>query len=661
MKTTLEQTKQRVLNLIKMINHHNHLYYDLAQPTISDDEYDALMQELIALEKQYPQFAFAYSPTQKIGAQLLKNFVKKTHRAPMLSLANVFNHDELDKFFIRAQKLTQEKFTYVCEPKIDGIGISVFYQNGLFQQALTRGDGITGEDVSSNVKTIKNLPLKIAYEKPLEIRGEIFFSVAAFEKFNLTHDNAFKNARNAAAGTLRNLDSAVVAKRPLQVVFYQILDPFSHQLYSQNECLNFLQKLHLPVSTYNQYCTSLSAVKQYVKKMQTERDNLMVKIDGIVIKIDELKVYSQLGYTNKFPRAAVAYKFPSKIALTQLKDIVATIGRSGKLTLNAILEPVFLDGSLVSKATLHNLNFVIDHDIRINDYVYVYKSGDIIPRITDCAVYKRTNIQKPFQLDLHCPVCHQLLEKIGDQVDYFCVNVNCPSRKINALVHFASKDAFNIECLGKKNLEILYSHNFICCINDIFKLHEHQAEILKLNNFGLKSFNVLIDSINKAKANCNLTRLLYALGIPHLGIKSAKILTSYFADIEAIKKASLATLTNISNFGEIIANSVYAFFQKETNLQLIAQLKAHNVRFTNDNFVTASQKLQGLVFVITGTFSHPREHYIRLVEQNGGKIVNTVSKNTNYLLVGEKPGSKLTKAQNLNIAILKEQMFLDML
>ena len=565
MKINLDQLKQRVLDLIKIINHHNHLYYDLAQPTISDDEYDALMQELIALEKNYPQFAFSYSPSQKIGAQLLKNFEKHSHRAPMLSLANVFNGEELDKFFERAQKLTQQKFTYVCEPKIDGIGISVFYQNGLFHQALTRGDGVTGEDVSNNVRTIKNLPLKIAYDKPLEIRGEIFFSVTAFKKFNSAHNNAFKNARNAAAGTLRNLDSSIAAKRPLQVVFYQVLNPLTHQLNSQNQCLTFLQKLNLPVSIYNQYCTSLTAVKQYVKKLQTDRDNLIVKIDGAVIKIDELKLYSQLGYTNKFPRAAVAYKFPSKIALTQLKDIVATIGRSGKLTLNAILEPVFLDGSLVSKATLHNLNFVIDHDIRINDYVYVYKSGDIIPRITDSALYKRTDIQKPFQLDFHCPVCQQLLKKIGDQVDYFCVNVNCPSRKLNSLVHFVSKDAFNIECLGKKNLEILYNHNFIRSISDIFQLHQHQNEILKLNNFGLKSFTVLIDSINTAKANCNLTRLLYALGIPHLGIKSAKILTSYFADINAIKNASLETLLNISNFGKIIANAVYAFFRNETN------------------------------------------------------------------------------------------------
>ena len=664
-KPQLALIEKEINRLITEIYHHNHLYYTLDQPEIPDAQYDLLVQELKRLEKTYPQFKFPFSPTNKVGGEVLPGFEKQTHSYPMLSLDNAFSFTELEAFFERAQKhLPDESFTFVCEPKIDGVGISVSYdEEGNFKSAVTRGNGEVGEVVSANVKTIKNLPLKIKLNQPLEVRGEIFFVTKEFEQFNQQQKIPFKNARNAAAGSIRHLDSTKISNRPLQVCFYHLLNPLQYQLKTQTEVLSFLKKLTLPVSIYNQSVANLTGVQKYLQNLEKNKSTIPYQIDGAVIKIDQLKYWDILGNTNKFPRWGTAYKFPNKMSITKLLDITAHTGRTGKITLVASLVPINIQGSIIKSATLHNFDYVNKNDIQINDYVYLHKAGDVIPKIIAPVLSKRPADVIKYQLPTTCPSCAKPLSKDPDLVDYFCLNYNCPARIINNLIHFTSKQGLDITHLGNQVIETFYNQHIITNIEDIFTLSSKEEEILKLPKFRTKSFNNIISAIEKAKKDATLHQVLSALAILHLGAKSCKILATHFATIEDLQAASLEEILAIKNIGSKIACSVYNFFQEPSNVNLLLHLKNAGVSFANPLFNLDKQplSLQDQKFVFTGSLNEPRQKYTSAIEKLGGKVTSQISKQTKYLVVGENPGSKLQQAKQLSVEIIQEDQLKNLL
>lgn len=660
-----QEVQKKIQKLIQEINYHNHLYYDLDDPKLTDYEYDQLLKELIDLEDEYPNFKFSYSPTQKIGGVALKTFQKIQHHELMLSIDNAFSLDDIKRYLVRIQNIYDFQYTFVCEPKIDGIGISVRYdENGNYQQAITRGDGTYGEDVTKNVATISNLPLKINITQPLEVRGEIFFNKKVFIKLNQKLEHPFANPRNAAAGSIRQLDSKICAKRPLQVCFYHLLDPQSFNLQTQSDILKYLKNLGLPISKYNQYDCSFNDVKVYLDKMSKIRDVLLYEIDGVVIKINENYLWNKLGHTNRFWRYAIAYKFPSAIGLTKVLDIWPAVGRTGKVTLNAKLEPIQLAGSTVQNVTLHNHEYVEKMDLRINDFVYIYKSGDIIPKIKSVALYKRPTNAIKYVFSKVCPSCGDKLQKLNDQVDYFCLNQNCQSRKINALIHFASRDALNIEYLGENIIKLFWEKDILVRVEDFFDLENKETLIINLFNFQLKSFQNIVKAVEIAKSNATLAKVLYGLGIPHLGIKSARLLCEHFKTLEDMKLASENDFFKINNFGDKLTKSIFNFFKDPINWNLLMHLKAVGVNLKNIHYqdqTINNLKLNLQKFVITGTLGKPRKFYEELIMKNGGEVVKQISKKTNYLLAGKNAGSKLQKAKENNILVLNEEMFYNLL
>ena len=652
----------RMDELIKIINKASYEYYILDNPTITDQEYDDYYMELLALEEKYPELKRADSPTNRVGGNALDKFEKVTHEKPMLSFDDIFNEEEIMSFDERIRKVIQNP-VYTLEPKMDGLSGSLIYQNGILVRAATRGDGVTGENITLNVKTIKTVPLRLTKDINIEVRGEIYMSKDSFEKANLEREilgeTPFANPRNAAAGSVRQLDSKITAKRNLDFMAYFIPNPEDYGLKTQSESLAFLKELGF--LTNYKLNTTASSVTEMIKKiaeLHEKRKNLPFAIDGVVIKVDNLKDEEKLGFTTRVPRWGIAYKFPAEEVLTTLKEIKFTVGRTGKITPNAIFSPVHVDGSLVSKATLHNEDYCLEKDIRVGDVIVVRKAGDVIPEVARVKFERRTTELEPFKMITNCPMCDSPLVK--KDANYFCPNNNCPARHIENLIHYASRDAMNIEGFGDNIIEDFYNMGYIKTPADFYHLDKYKDELMSLEGFGEKSIIKLLASIENSKTN-SLERLLFALGIRHVGNKTAKILARNYKNLDALMNATYEELSNINDIGDIIAKSIVDYFQDEDNISLINKLKDNhiNMEYINNNY-RESEEFVGKTFVLTGTLINTtREEATSIIENLGGKVSGSVSAKTSVVIVGDNPGSKYTKALSLNIPIWNEDEFLE--
>ncbi len=648
--------KNRIKELTDIINKASIEYYVNDNPSITDQEYDDYYRELLNLEEKYPEYKLKDSPTNKVGGQVVDKFEKVTHKTPMLSFDDIFNEDEIKAFDERIRK-TCPNATYTLEPKMDGLSGSLIYEKGVLVRAATRGDGIIGEDITHNVKTIKSVPLKLNKEIDIEVRGEIYMSKKSFEKCNedrkKNNEALFANPRNAAAGSVRQLDSKVAAKRGLDYMAYFIPNPDEYGIKTQSESLKFLKELgFLTNYKLNGVACNTDEIISYIESLGEKRDDLPFEIDGVVLKVNSLEDEAKLGFTQRVPRWGIAYKFPAKEVLTKLKEIKFTVGRTGKITPNAIFDPVHVAGSIVSKATLHNEDYCLDKDIRVGDVISIRKAGDVIPEVVEVKKERRTGDETPFKMIDKCPMCGSDLVK--EDANYFCKNPHCPARKIESLIHFASRDTMNIDGLGERIIEDFYNMGFIKDISDIYRLDNHKEDLMELEGFGEKSITNLLTSIENSKSN-SLEKVLFALGIRHVGKKTAKILAKRYKTIDNLINASEEELTNINDIGEIIAKSVKEYFSKEENLKLVDELKQLGLNFTYES-TSVNDTLDGMTFVLTGTLEHyKREELTKILEDKGAKVTSSVTKKTTGVIVGDKPGSKYDKALKLGIKIYEEK------
>lgn len=648
--------KNRIKELTDIINKASIEYYVNDNPSITDQEYDDYYRELLNLEEKYPEYKLKDSPTNKVGGQVVDKFEKVTHKTPMLSFDDIFNEDEIKAFDERIRKTCPDA-AYTLEPKMDGLSGSLIYEKGVLVRAATRGDGIIGEDITHNVKTIKSVPLKLNKEIDIEVRGEIYMSKKSFEKCNedrkKNNEALFANPRNAAAGSVRQLDSRVAAKRGLDYMAYFIPNPDEYGIKTQSESLKFLKELgFLTNYKLNGVACNTDEIISYIESLGEKRDDLPFEIDGVVLKVNSLEDEAKLGFTQRVPRWGIAYKFPAKEVLTKLKEIKFTVGRTGKITPNAIFDPVHVAGSIVSKATLHNEDYCLDKDIRVGDVISIRKAGDVIPEVVEVKKERRTGDETPFKMIDKCPMCGSDLVK--EDANYFCKNPHCPARKIESLIHFASRDTMNIDGLGERIIEDFYNMGFIKDISDIYRLDNHKEDLMELEGFGEKSITNLLTSIENSKSN-SLEKVLFALGIRHVGKKTAKILAKRYKTIDNLINASEEELTNINDIGEIIAKSVKEYFSKEENLKLVDELKQLGLNFTYES-TSVNDTLDGMTFVLTGTLEHyKREELTKILEDKGAKVTSSVTKKTTGVIVGDKPGSKYDKALKLGIKIYEEK------
>ena len=652
--------KDRIDKLCQIINKASYEYYVLDNPTISDQEYDDYFLELRKLEDKYPEYKREDSPTVKVGGTALDKFEKVRHARPMLSFDDIFNEDEIIEFDQRIKKTVLHP-TYTLEPKMDGLSGSLIYEKGILKRAATRGDGIIGEDITLNVKTIRTVPLRLKKDIDIEVRGEIYMSKDSFIKNNEEREKEglplFANPRNAAAGSVRQLDSKIAAKRGLDFMAYFLPNPEDYGIATQSDSIKFLKELGFKTNVdLNGFATNAKEIWNYIEDLKSKRPNLAFPIDGVVLKVDSLKEEAELGTTSRVPRWGIAYKFPAEEVLTTLEDIIFTVGRTGKITPNAILSPVHVDGSLVSRATLHNEDYCIAKDLRIGDVVSLRKAGDVIPEVVEAKTSRRTGSEIPFKMISTCPMCKESLERIEGQADWYCLNNHCPAKKIESLIHFASREAMNIDGLGEQIIEDLYNLGYIKEIYDFYDLAKYEEQILELEGYGEKSFNNMISAVENSKSN-SLERLLCGLGIPGIGKKTAKILAKYYRNIDNIINASKEELINIYDIGEILALSIYSYFKDEKNLFIINKLKEYqlNMEYIAED-VNINENFKDKKFVITGTLEiMKRDELKKYIENSGGATVESVSKNVNVVIVGENPGSKYTKAKELNLEIWTEE------
>ena len=654
----MENILKRVQELTIILEKANHDYYVLDKPTLEDWQYDSYMQELLALEKDYPEFAFANSPTKRVGGTVASQFLKVTHQKAMLSLGNVFNEaDILD--FDRKVKEVAPNATYLCELKIDGLSGSVVYENGNLVLGATRGNGIVGENITENIKTIRTIPLKLNEELSIEVRGEIYMSNASFDELNrralANGDEPFANPRNAAAGSVRQLDSRVAASRKLDFFAYTLLGT---GINSQTGSLEFLASHGFQVNKEYRHCKTIMEVIEYIKEITLKRDSLPYEIDGIVIKVNEFDLHEEIGYTAKFPKWATAYKFPPKEVKTKVESIVFQVGRTGAITPVANLTPVFVAGSTISRATLNNEDYILAKDIRIGDMVYIRKAGDVIPEVVSVSLSDRKIELEPFKMIETCPCCGESIVRKEMEADWYCVNNMCPDRLINGLIHFASREAYNIDSLGDKLVIQLYNEGFIKRISDIFMLSAHQDELIQMERFGQKSYDNLINAIEESKHN-NLDKLLFGLGIRHVGSKTAKLICQKFKTIDNIINSTYESIAEINGVGKEIALAVREYFDNLENLELINELKLLGL---NTIFIESTVKesyFSNKKVVLTGTLSSMgRDEAKAKIEEYGGVCVSSVSKNTNIVIYGEGAGSKYDKAVSLGIQLMTEEEFL---
>lgn len=658
----MESVEKRVAELNELLTKYGYAYYVLDQPLISDAEYDSLLHELIALEEQHPHLISPTSPTQRVGGAVLEGFQKVTHTHPMLSLSNAFNEGDLRDFDRKIREAIGTNYRYVCELKIDGLAISLRYENGVFVQGATRGDGTVGEDVTMNLKTVHALPLQLREPVSIEVRGEVYMPKKSFESLNRKRaengEDLFANPRNAAAGSIRQLDPKIAASRNLSAFIYAIGGSAEeYGIESHSEMLDYLETLGLPSNKERAICNSIDEVLKFIEKWTENRPNLPYEIDGIVIKVDGYAQQDELGYTAKSPRWAIAYKFPAEEVTTTLLDIELTVGRTGVVTPTAILSPVLVAGTTVSRATLHNEDLIREKDIRIGDKVIIRKAGDIIPQVVEVVLEERKEDAKPYRMPTHCPVCGGKLVRIDEDVALRCVNPFCEAQIAEGIKHFVSRNAMNIDGLGDKVVEQLLREDYINDVADLYSLKAEQ--LVQLERMGKKSATNLVNAIEASKEN-SLERVLFGLGIRHVGEKAAKILSEHFETIDALMNASKEELTQIYEIGEKMAESIVNYFAKEETKSLIARLKEAGV-----NFEYKGKKVQveagenpfaGKTIVLTGKLELlTRNEAKAKIEELGGNVTGSVSKKTDLVIAGEDAGSKLTKAQQLGIEIWDEQ------
>ena len=660
-----EQAQKRVEELVPLLNYYTQMYFDDKQ-VVSDYDYDMLMKELKGIEKEFPELIRKDSPTQKVGASIKKGFEKVTHEVPLQSLQDVFSFEEVRDFDERMQKIAKENNTelkYVVETKIDGLSAALEYKNGIFVRGATRGNGIVGEDVTENMKTIKTIPKKLAEPIDITVRGEVFIGKEEFEKLNadrlMDEEEQFANARNAAAGSLRQLDSKITAKRPLDIYIFNVQKSEQIVFTSHYESLNYLEKIGFNVNPVRILCHNIEEVLTAIEKIGQDREKISFGIDGAVVKVDDLALREKIGTTYKTPKWAVAYKYPPEKKETKLKDIVCQVGRTGAITPMAILEPVVVAGSKISKTTLHNEDYIRERDIRIGDTVVIQKAGDVIPEVVEVKKKKRTGEEKVFEMPKVCPVCGAQAVREEGEAAWYCNGIECPAKLYRGIIHFASREAMDIVGLGDAIIEELIHRGLISNITDLYKLTLEDVASLKKN--GKKFAQNLIDSIEASKHR-DLYRLVNALGIRHVGVKIAKSLCKTYDTMDKLMNASFESLYMNEEIGKIIAESIYNFFREEQTIDLINKLKEYGVNMVAEKEEGIDERFAGQTFVLTGTLEkYSREEASEIIEKFGGKTSGTVSKKTAYVLAGETAGSKLTKAQNLGIRILTEAEFDEMI
>ncbi len=662
-----EQAKNRIENLRKQVEYHAKRYYDDDDPEISDFEYDMLMVELRNLEKEFPEFKSKESLTQKVGGHVKEGFTKVTHEVPLQSLQDVFSIEEVEEYINKIEeRKIEEKIKenrYVVETKIDGLSAALEYKNGKFIRGATRGNGIVGEDVTENLKTVKTIPMELTEKIDIIVRGEVFISKDDFEKMNqereANEEELFKNARNAAAGSLRQLDSKITAKRPLDIYIFNVQKIEGKTFDSHFEELEYLSKLGFNVNPVRIACNTMEEIKQAIKKIGEDRESLTFGIDGAVVKVDNLKFREILGTTAKTPRWAVAYKYPPEKKQTIVKNIICQVGRTGVITPMAILEPVVVAGSTISKTTLHNEDFIKQKDIRIGDTVVIQKAGDVIPEIVEVIKEKRPKNSKEFKMPDRCPVCGAEAIREEGEAAIRCTGIECPAKLNRNLVHFVSREAMNIDGLGENIIGQLLERKLIENIADIYALKFEDIASLKKN--GSKFAQNLIDSIERSKQN-DLSKLITALGIRHVGAKASKVLAKKYKDIDNLMEASVEELAMIEDIGPIVANSIREFFIQDQTKDLIKRLKESGVNTKSLEEKNIDERFSGQTFVLTGSLENfTRQEASDIIEKFGGKTSGSVSKKTSYVLAGEDAGSKLTKARELGINIITEEQFREMI
>jgi DNA ligase (NAD+) len=643
----------------------DHKYYILNKPDIDDFTYDMMMKELLELEKEYPELRTPDSPTQRVGNDLSNEFPTVIHDVPMLSLSNSYDENDLDEFDKRINNLLKgEKYQYVCELKFDGIAVSLTYRNGFFEQGATRGDGSRGDEITNNLKTVRAIPLRLDKNIDIEVRGEVFFMLKEFFRINEEQEAEGKaryaNPRNTAAGSLKLKDSREVAARKLNMYCYSLrhLDAKEQaKLVSHSENMQFLKKLRFPINDNAKVVKDIEEVKRFCEIIEAKRDDLPYEIDGVVVKIDSLKQQEKIGSIAKSPRWAIAYKFKAKQAITKLKDITLQVGRIGTITPVAELEPVFLAGSTISRATLHNSDEIERKDIRVNDYVKIEKGGDVIPKVVEVVKERRPKNSKPFKMPGNCPVCRQPIHRPEGEANYYCTNVMCPAQVQGRLEHFVARTAMDIEGLGYQIIEKFIQLGYLKDITDIYKLKAKEKELKSLERFGAKSIDNILNSIERSKER-TFDKVLYAIGIRHVGDRTAKILAKHFKNIDSLISAAAEDVERVHEVGPRIAESVYDFFHTKTNLQMIEKLRKAGLKFEAEKTAGTSNKFEGMTFVLTGTLEkYKREEAQELIENLGGKASSSVSKKTSYVLAGSDAGSKLTKAKELGVKVITEDEF----
>jgi len=673
---TREEAVERIEKLRAEINYHAYRYYVLDDPIISDAAYDALMRELQELEAQYPELITPDSPTQRVGAPPLDHFEKVEHAIPMLSLDNAFNAEEVREWERRIRRMLPEdvQLEYVVEPKIDGLAVSLLYEDGVYVQGSTRGDGYVGEDVTLNLKTVRAIPLRIpvapdsGVEAPalLEVRGEVYMPLDKFEELNRRQrergEKPFANPRNAAAGSVRQLDSSITARRPLSFWAYAVGRVEGITLTGQWETLNYLEALGFPVNPDRRLFDDLEEAIAYAQEWIAHRDRVNYEADGVVIKVNSFATQEQLGAVGKAPRWAIAFKAPAEEAVTRILKIGVNVGRTGVLTPFAAMEPVFVGGVTVTQATLHNEDYIKERDIREGDTVVVKRAGDVIPQVLYPLKELRTGKERPFEFPRTCPACGQPAVRPEGEAAWYCVNAACPAQLIRRVEHFVSRGAMDIEGFGEKLAQLFVEQGFIRDVADIYSLKDHKEELLALEGFAEKRVQNLLDAIEASKDR-PLDRVIYALGIRHVGDIVARLLVEHYDSMDALMAASEEELAAIPGIGPVIARSIVEFFEREHNRRVIEKLKRHGVNMVRQaEEAPAARLLEGLTFVITGTLSIPRQEMVQLIERHGGRVTGSVSRNTDYLIVGENPGgTKYQRAQALGIPMIDERKLREMI
>ena len=655
----MEDIKQKIEELRKTLRYHSDRYYNDDAPEIEDYEYDMMMRELKGLEEKYPEFDSADSPTKRVGGKADNSFASVEHTVRMESLQDAFSKEEIFDFDRRVKENVSDVH-YVVEPKIDGLSVSLEYVNGEFFRGSTRGDGNVGEDVSGNLRVIHNIPLKLNHALPyIEVRGEVYMPKKSFDRVVdrqlINHEKPFKNPRNAAAGSLRQKDSEVAATRGLDIFVFNIQQIEGKELTSHKESLDYLKELGFNTIPYYKRVDDIETAFEKVLQIGEKRGELEFDIDGAVIKVDDFSEREQLGSTAKFPKWAVAFKYPPEEKQTEILDIEITVGRTGKLTPTAVLSPVHLAGTTVSRATLHNQDFINEKGVNIGDIVTVRKAGDIIPEVL-CVNEKRSN--GSFVYPERCPSCNEKVVREEGESDIRCINPECPAQLLRNLIHYCSRDAMDIEGLGPSIIETFVNEGMIKTVTDIYRLDKEK--IASLDGFQQTSANNIIESVENSKNN-DLSKLIFALGIRHIGAKAAKLLSDEFKNIDNLMNASLEAISDIDGFGDIMAKSAFDFFQSESARELIADLKSFGVN-TESKTVINDNRFEGMTFVLTGTLpTYKRSEASKIIESFGGKTSSSVSKKTSYVLSGESSGSKLDKANQLGIPVIDENEFNEMI